>query len=275
MKLFGINYFSEEEANVVAIGIDYTKDSKEMLEKIRYASNFIEPFDIFEKKNLFEKIKLFDKGNLKIESLEEITKIVEKIKNSNKVPLILSRGHLPTYFSLSAFEKEKLLVFDAHADCKNEYIDEIINFDVFKEKEKFNGATWLRRFLERKKKEVFIVGLRSLDEDEMKFLEENKIYFAFPFEIENSLEEIKKFAENSKIYISFDLDVLDPSIFSATDYPEPEGISFDHLRKILANINSKISAIDVCCFNPKNSILKDEMVVAKIISLLLSKVWKF
>jgi hypothetical protein len=38
MKKFAISHFDEKEANVIFFGIDYTKDSKELLEKIRDSS---------------------------------------------------------------------------------------------------------------------------------------------------------------------------------------------------------------------------------------------
>jgi agmatinase len=277
MRKFAISHFDEKEANVIFFGIDYTKDSKELLEKIRDSSYFVEPFD-FHGKNLLEKVRLFDAGDLKIKSFGEISQKFIEIRKGNKIPFMISRGHLPTFYATKNLKIEKLIVFDAHADCKNEYIDEIIAFDVDKNKDekKFNGSTWLRRLLENYKIEVLLIGLRSFDEEEINFLKNRGVMFFTSLDIIRNkigvIEEIVRFTKNSEIYISLDLDVFDPSILPATDYPEPGGLSYFDFVDIIESIKVNLIGADVCCLKPIGDNLISEFLTVKSIFHILSKV---
>ena len=277
MKKFSISHFNEKESNVIFFGIDYTKDSKEFLEKIRDVSYFVEPFDFYGN-NLLEKVRLFDAGDLKIRNFEEITQKFIEIRKENKIPFMLSRGHLPTFYATKNLKKEKLIVFDAHADCKDEYIDEIIVFDVDKNKDekKFNGSTWLRRLLENSNIEVLLIGLRSFDEEEINFLKDKGVKFFTSLEIIRNkvgvLDEIGKFTKNSEIYISLDVDVFDPSILPSTDYPEPGGLSYFDFVDIIESIKGKLIGVDICCLKPIENSLISEFLAIKSIFYVLSKV---
>jgi len=277
MRKFAISLFNREEANVILFGLDYTRDSKKLLKKIREASYFVEPFDMFGK-NLVEKVELFDAGNLKIKDFDEISKNFSKIREESKVPLMISRGHLPTFYVARKLKEEKLIVFDAHADCKNEYLDELIAFDVEKSKDrrKFNGSTWLRRLLENSNVKVLLLGLRSFDEDELEFLKEKGVKFFTSIDIIRNkmsvLDEISNFSKNSDIYISLDLDVFDPSVLPATDYCEPGGITYFNFVDIINSIKGRIIGADVCCFKPINDNMISEFLAIKSIFYILSKI---
>ena len=275
MKFF-TNLFSEEEANVIFFLIDYTKDSKELGKRIRKASLFVEPFSSYKNENLLKNIKIFDKGDIKLNSFEEIEKIVSEIRKANKLPLMFSRGHYPSFYSSKIFPNEKLLIFDAHADCKDKYIDEIISFDSEEPKEKFNGSTWLRRLLENQNREILLIGLRSFDEEEIDFLRKKKVKFLTSREVlenkEYALKIVKNFTENSKLHISLDFDVFDPSVFPAVDYPEPGGIYFYDFADIVENIEGKIVSIDACCLKPIENNLISEFLAVKSMFYLLSKI---
>ena len=277
MEKFSISHFDRKEANVVFFGLDYTQDSKIMLRKIRKASYFVEPFDVFGS-NLVEKVRLCDEGNLNIKDFEEVSLKFLEIRRENKIPFMISRGHLPTLYATKNLKEEKLVIFDAHADCKNEYLDEIISFDVDRSRgeKKFNGSTWLRRLLEINKIKVLIIGVRSFDEEELEFLKRRNVKFCTSYEIirnkKKTLKEIAKFTQNSDIYLSLDLDFFDPSIFQATDYPEPGGLTYFDFTDILKAIRGKIIGCDVCCFNLSNSNLASEFLLIKTIFHVLSKV---
>jgi agmatinase len=277
MRKFSISLFNRKEANVILFGLDYTKDSKKVLKKIRDASYFVEPFDMFGR-NLIDKVKLFDAGNLKIRDFDEISKNFLKIRKENKVPLMISRGHLPALYVAKELREERLLIFDAHADCKNEYIDELIAFDVDKNKnkKKFNGSTWLRRLLENSDVEVLLLGLRSFDEEELEFLKEKRVKFFTSIDIVRNkmsvLGEISNFSKDSEIYISLDLDIFDPSVLPATDYCEPGGITYFDFVDIINSIEGRVIGADVCCLKPINDNMISEFLAVKSIFHVLSKI---
>jgi agmatinase len=277
MKKFAISHFDEKETNVILFGLNYTKDSKLLLEKIREVSYFVEPFD-FHGNNLLEKVRLFDAGDLKVKNFEGISQEFIEIRKEKKVPFMLSRGHLPSFYTTKNLKKEKLIIFDAHADCKNEYIDEIIAFDVDKNKDekKFNGSTWLRRLLENSKIEALLIGSRSFDEEEMSFLKDKGVKFFTSLEIIRNkvlvLDEISRFTKGSEIYISLDLDVFDPSIFPATDYPEPGGLTYFDFVDIIEAIKGKLIGADVCCLKPVENNRVSEFLAIRSIFHILSKI---
>ncbi|MFH7880883.1 MAG: arginase family protein [Candidatus Aenigmatarchaeota archaeon] len=275
-KLFGIDLFDEKEAEFFVIGLKYTKYSEKILNEFRKWSEYVEPFDIIEEKNLSENLKIFDLGNLDLDGAKNT---VRRLINEGKIPIILSRGHFPTFLILSNIKNFKLIVFDAHADCKERYIDEIIEFDTIYEQEnkiKFNGATWLRRFLEKNRIDVLLIGVRSLDEDEFNFLKRSNVLYFSPADLEKeeTFEIIRKFTKHNNLYLSIDVDVFDPSLFSSTDYPEPEGINLTHFRKILDSIEGKIIGVDFCCFNLEGLVKQSYIFASKCLYLVLYQILK-
>jgi len=252
---FMCDLYSLAEANVVAFGVPFGKDGKKVLRALREASDLIEPFDLDRKENIFDGIRLTDIGNLKLKRLEEITKKCEYLLKLKKLPLILARGHLTTLFSLKAFdEKIRVVVFDAHCDLKDKYLDETMSsfyksFVKSKDLVRLNGATWLRRFCEERTNKIMLIGVRSCDEDEFEFLRERKIQYITPDQLRKNVAKIKRkiseFTKSQRIYISIDIDVFDPSIAPAVEYPEPDGLFFKDFKEIIHLIKGKFVGMDL------------------------------
>jgi agmatinase len=231
---------SFEKSNLVIFGFYKEKNEEKILNILRKFSYELEPIDIKNKRNYFEKLKIYDFGNLKINYFDKIFETLSKI---NKYSFNIFIPHLFSLFSIGICkENDGIIVFDAHADLK----------DVYKN-EKYNRATWIRRLLEIiDEDKVLLIGIRSLDEDELYFLEENNINYITSFEIHENikkcLRKIKKFEKNfESIYISFDIDVID-SCYVKTFYPEAYGLNLFEMYEILDNISNKIRAIDFCEF---------------------------
>jgi len=234
---FITDLYSQAEANVIVFGVPFGKNAKKVLSSLRKVSDFVEPFDLDRKRNLFDSIRLSDIGDLKLKDFDEITEKCKEILSIRKFPLMLTRGHLGSLFSLMAFEDDvKVIVFDAHADLKNKYEFPIMTSyykSMIGDKKllfKFNGATWLRRFCEKKKNKVALIGVRSCDEFEFEYMKKRKILYFTPTQIRKKMKivkkELSKFVKGSKFYISFDIDVFDPSIAPAVEYLEPNGMLF-------------------------------------------------
>ena len=276
-KMFITNLFSKEEAKVWVFGVDNGRDALKELKKIWKVSLLVEPFDPKEKKNWLEKVSIFDLGIKRIESKEDVEKIVDEIVENKKIPLIVSYSHLSSLFSIKAISKKKdikVIIFDAHADAKDSYIDELIrDLDQdWKIDEKINDSTWLRRLLEENNLEILLIGVRSLDENELNFLESKNVKIIYPWEINEKLEEVKRFSKNSKIYISLDIDVFDPSFAPSVHYPEPSGISFEDFRKIINQIEGEIVGIDLTCLKFSEENYQTEFLAIKSIFKVLSKI---
>lgn len=280
-SLFEIN-FSYDESRVVIFSILLGKDARKCFQKIREVSTYVEVLDLDERRNLLENLKFHDAGAIKISFLEDIHSFIQKIKKDGKIPLMLNRCHLPTYFSLLALKPEKIIVFDAHADLYQtyEFDDKKIKGLNFHPRIKFspflNDATWLRRWLEnsQKYKDVFLLGVRACSGDELEFIEEKGIEFATSQEIlsrpKKVLRKVKNFSKGSKLYLSLDIDVFDPC-FVLVDHPEVAGIRFFDFDLILKNLEGEIVGADVCCFKEDRT-EKTEFLVSRALMKILGKI---
>lgn len=255
MVKFVTDVFSESEANVVAFGVDCP-------ESLREVSQLVEPFDIDEQHNLLENVRIFDAGDVELAAVEQKTK---EILAAKKLPLILAKEHVVTLHSMKAMPADvKLVVFDAHADLKDEY-----------EGSKQSHACWLRRWCEIGDcKNVAIVGVRSCDEDEFKFMRSNGVLCLTSKEIKDDLDAGKKrlreFIGDSPVYVSVDMDVFDPSIAPAVKYAVPGGLVY---REFLSLIDvfkgKKIVGMDCTEIRPIEGNRITEFLAVKILFRIL------
>lgn len=241
---FITDLYSQAEANVIVFGVPIAKNSKRVLASLRKTSDLVESFDLDRETNLFDSIRVADIGDLRLKRVNEITEKCKEILSVRKFPLMLTRGHFSSLFSLKAFDDDvKLIVFDAHADLKNKYLDSIMASyysSLIRDKKilsKFNGATWLRRFCEKRKNDVALIGVRSCDEFEFDYMKERNIVFFTPTQIRKKMKNVKKelskFVKDSKFYISFDIDAFDPSIAPAVEYLEHNGMFFHQFVELM------------------------------------------
>ena len=277
MKSFIGDFFPEVESKVLFFGFKFGPSSVRELSNLRKMSYFVEPFDIDKRKNFLSDIKFADVGNFGPDNFDEK---ISSVVASKKIPFILSHGHLASYYSLKHFPKEtKVIILDAHCDLKNYYIDEkIMKVNEFTEgnkNESLNDSTWLRRHFERKiQKDFLLLGIRSLDEDELDFMKKNKISFFTSSQIKKELGRVTQFVRdfsfNSNLYISLDVDVFDPSLVPTVHYPEANGIFYDHFVRIMESISrtSRIIGADVCCFRKSTKHVTDFLTVKAIFDMM-------
>ena len=257
-KKFVCDIFSEKEANVIVFSCKTT-------ESIREVSQLVEPFDIEKQKNLLENVKIFDAGEI---AIEEVSKKTKEIIEKNKLLLILAERHVVSLYTVKALPKDtKIIVFDAHADLKDQYLGE-----------KTNYATWLRRVSELvNPKNICLIGVRSCDEDEFNFMKENDILYFTANQVKTNLQEIKEklkgFVKDSKVYISIDMDVFDPSVAPAVENPEPNGILYREFLELVGEVcKEKVVGMDLVEIRPlpKNRIT--EFLAIKIIFEVISQI---
>jgi len=225
----------EKEADVIIFGAPVGKHSKS-IENLRKESYFLEPYDLNKRFNFFDKLKVADTGNIKLKTLDDITKKVKQILDKNKIPVMFSGGHVSSYFSIKAFDEDvKVVVFDAHCDSRNEYsndkyLEEMSYVKGVKYDPRMNPVTWLRRSSEsRNPKNYFTIGIREGDVFELEYLEKNDIQFFTAQQMKKNFDELKQklknFVQDSRVYISVDLDGFDPAFAPAVYHPEPGGFS--------------------------------------------------
>jgi len=268
---FFTDVFAPEQANVIVFGVPLGKYSEEALRRLRETSWFVEPFDVDKNKNLLENARLADIGNVELKTLNVVTEQTKKILGEKKIPLMFGGNHLSTLHALKAFGNVKIVVFDAHCDLKDEYEDERLKemndgfFDT-----KVNDSTWLRRLCEFvDPKNIFLLGVRSCDEDEIKFAKERGIQYFTANQVQNNTKEVaektREFTKDSEVYVSVDVDAFDPYVAPAVDYPEPGGILFKQFSDVVNAISGKITGMDLCCLKPLENNQVTEFLTVKVI----------
>ena len=275
--------YSFKEANVVFFGVPIGKRFYDAAKALRNTPVYMEDFDIASKKELLEGIKVVDVGDLKPKKTEDITQYTRSIIENNKIPVAIAGDH-PSLFTIPAFpEGNKVISFDAHCDLKDEYKDDNIvdlsNLWNGKFDARVNGATWLRRLSETMDpKNILLIGVRSCDAEELKFIEESGITYITVGDIQENREaaqkKIQEFSEGSKVYITLDVDVFDPSIAPAVHQPEPDGIYFLEFKSLLRAISGNIVGLDVCCLKPIKGNQITEFLATRALFEILSLVKK-
>lgn len=176
--------------------------------------------------------------------LKRVKKIVKKIFSDGKKPIILGGEHTLTLASLEAlskFAKPAIVIFDSHLDLLDEYLDSRINH-----------ATWLRRFLEKKKGIVATIGYRDFTKEELEYGKGKIDLMVSSEEIldypKDTVKKVKTFTENvDNVYVSVDVDVLG-SI--GVSNPTLTGMTYRQIVDILNILKHKIIGVDVVEVNP-------------------------
>lgn len=147
-------------------------------------------------------------------------------------PIFLGGDHSVTFQAACAVKPEKVVIFDAHADCEDT--------------DGHNGV--VRRLAEKfGRQNVFLYGIRVASKAEDRYLKEKKIKIL-------DLAGLKKL--KGKIYLSVDFDVLDPTVIPSVGNPEPMGGSFGEVSAAMDALADRLVAIDFVEFTP---IQTDEM----------------
>ncbi|MCX5638904.1 MAG: agmatinase [Planctomycetota bacterium] len=152
-----------------------------------------------------------------------------------------------------------VLQLDAHTDLRNEYNGS-----------KYNHACVMARV--REMCPILQVGVRSMDSSEKEFIDRSRVFFAE--DIHNRTdwinEAVGKLSE--KIYITIDLDVFDPSIMSSTGTPEPGGLLWYDVMRLLKAVSEEkdIVGFDVVELCPDERNKAPDFLAAKLIYKVLS-----
>jgi agmatinase len=157
-----------------------------------------------------------------------------------------------------------LIIFDAHADCVNNFSPP-------------THEDFVRVLVEEKVVDVdkvLIVGLRNVDDVEKDFLREKSIKHIYWGEVGCDLHlEIDGFLDGlDSVYFSIDIDVLDGGKYVGTGYPEKGGFSLNQLLEFVKNVvrSGKVIRSDLVEVNPSLDKCGDTVYAgAKILKLLV------
>jgi agmatinase len=275
-------YSSLSNAKIVIVPVAYDATSTWMKgadkgpAAIIEASANMELYDIETDSEVYRK-GIFTVDALKVRDLlpeDMIEKVNEKVLQyigKEKFIVVLGGEHSVSVGSIKAhIEKNKsltVLQLDAHSDLRDQY-----------EGSKYNHACVMARA--REMCPIVQVGIRSMDSSEKELMDRANVFFAediysgFPQSGGPRTDWIDEVVSKltDRVYITFDLDAFDPSIMPSTGTPEPGGLLWYDVLKLLRRIadNRDIVGFDVVELCPNEINKSPDFLAAKLIYKLLS-----
>ena len=156
-------------------------------------------------------------------------------------------------------EKRKLsiLQFDAHTDLRPEY-----------EGSPYSHASVMARVIDRCS--LTAVGIRAVTRDEIDFARKKDnvhIFFADDIHTGDAWMDDVMATLGDDVYISFDVDGFDPSLVPSTGTPEPGGLQWYPVLKLLRRVFTErnVVAADIVELAPIPGLHAPDFLVAKLL----------
>ena len=262
--------YRTENAKFVILPIAYEKEltygtgasrgSREIIKASEHLEYYDDQFDV----EPYEKgIKVLEPLSLNDVSPEEMVKTVAEAVTkipTEKFLIGLGGDHAVTIGIVNGLEQIysndfSVIQFDAHADFRDSW----------------NGSSLNHACVTKqisKKHSLLLVGVRSMDVDEKRQMEESKnVHLIQKYDF--SLEKIKEILPklHPKVYITIDVDVFDPSFIRNTGTPEPGGLWWDQIIDALHLIfqQKEVIGADIVEFAPNFNFEAEAYSLAKLV----------
>ncbi len=183
--------------------------------------------------------------------------------NGNKFLVTVGGEHTVCLGPIKAFKHKfpglSVLQIDAHADLRNVY----------------DGTPYNHACVMARVREIcpFVqVGIRSMDIEEKSGMDEKRVFWAHEIEGDEAWMERVAHQLTDPVYITIDLDGLDPSIMPSTGTPEPGGLGWYPLLKLMKQVISarNVVGFDVVELCPDERNKAPDFLAAKLIYKMLS-----
>lgn len=261
-----------EQASIVILPVPFDKTSTWLKgsdkgpEAIIKASQNMELYDIETKTEVFREGIWTAKpvmAKTSIEMIGEVYRLVESFLGQDKFVVTLGGEHTVCLGAISAhadfYDDLSVLHLDAHTDLRDEY----------EGNPNSHGSVMARA--REKVDNIVSVGIRSMDSSELGSIREGKVFYAEEiYSLDGWMEEVAdKLSQD--IYVSIDLDVFDPGIMPSTGTPEPGGLTWYQVIKLLRIVlkERNIVGFDVVELCPSQNKAPD-FLAAKLVYKLLS-----
>jgi agmatinase len=194
------------------------------------------------------------------EMVGAVQRAIAGVVADGKIPVMLGGEHSITFGAVQAVRERypglTVLQFDAHADLRDSY-----------QGTPFSHASVARRIAGICP--LVQVGIRSLSVEEAQYLPTSpvKSYSAdFILDGADWCETICRDLAGD-VYISVDLDVLDPAVMPATGTPEPGGIGWRELIRLIREVSKKcrVRGVDVVELAPIPGMVAPDFLAAKLV----------
>lgn len=271
------NWTDYQSAKIVMLPIpyDYTatwqKGADQGAEAIIEASAHVELYDIETDSEVhLHGIHTFELPHLP-RSPEKLTQIVREhfssFADDDKFPVMLGGNHSVTPGAVQGlkdhFADLTVLQLDAHADLRESYHGSM-----------FNHACVMARIEEIC--ETVQVGIRSMSREEFNRLDTVRVFFARDIFLRSDWVEKVVELLSANVYVTIDLDVFDPSVMPSTGTPEPGGLSWYQVIRLLKEVaeNRNVVGFDVVELVPNKHNKAPDFIAAKLVFKFLSYIFK-
>jgi agmatinase len=150
-----------------------------------------------------------------------------------------------------------VLQFDAHTDLRPEY-----------EGSPWSHAAVMHRV--RDQVEIVAVGIRALTADEMRLVRRSEnihVFLADDIHSGDAWMDDVLARLGDDVYITFDVDAFDPALVPSTGTPEPGGLQWYPVLKLLRRVFAErtVHAVDVVELAPLPGLSAPDFLVAKLV----------
>lgn len=201
--------------------------------------------------------------------IEQTQKRVEELLKKDKFVVTLGGEHAISQAPIRAHAKKhpgmSVLQLDAHADLQPAYEgDPLSHASVMSRVKEIPGLG-----------PIVAVGIRSMSIEEVPYADKSLTHYAH--DIHGNDKWIDKVISSlgKEVYITLDLDVFDSSIMPSTGTPEPGGLDWQQVTRLLKRVakEKKIVGFDIVelCPNPKNK--SPDFLAAKLLYKMLSYIF--
>jgi agmatinase len=197
--------------------------------------------------------------------VDEIERVAYEIISRDKFLVTLGGEHSITPPLVSAAARKysglSVLQIDAHADMRDAYMGTV-----------HNHACAMRRSLQYAS--VTQVGIRSLSTEEAEVLPRLKTTVFFDSTMRQDPKWMQTVVESlaEHVYVTIDVDGMDPAIMPATGTPEPGGLSWPEITRLLRLTaeRRRIVSADIVELSPIPGMVAPNFLCARLLYKLLT-----
>ncbi len=200
--------------------------------------------------------------------IERFGAVVGKHLDAGRFPVTLGGEHTialaPFDAAIRRYPNLHVLHFDAHADLRDKYHND-----------PYSHACVARRMAERAP--LVQLGIRSYDREQADAIPALPVKILHAHEI-HAGRDPRKFAAShlgDPVYLTIDLDVFDPAEVPAVGTPEPGGLRWNDVDRVLGWLfaNRTVVAMDVVELAPLRGLPASDFLAARLIYRAIGRRW--
>lgn len=211
------------------------------------------------------------RGKKDAEAMQFITKKTTDLLKQNKFVVSLGAEHTVTYGAVRAFQQHlfpnfSILQIDAHSDLRASYQDN----------------PWSHASVMARCRELGLpitqVGIRAqCVEESLVCQNDPDVHTFYAHQLDDEHKWVKKAVKTLQpwVYVTIDADGFDPSVIPSVGTPEPNGLSWKQVLRLLKKVSKErqIIGFDIVEVLPRESDTISEYTLAKLTYRLLGYVY--